>query len=257
MMQLILALIFCASLFGSALAQGGMGPGPGTVHSTGGGSVTIVDGAINDIPLAVTNTVSTSLTLTAGADLLAVGISFSGVGVLPPTAISATYNGASMTAATSTSLSANDGVQSVEVVWYCLKNPTTGSAQNLVVNWTNNSAGYMWPITFSGTNASVATACGGGVSIQTSGSACPTINITAATGQIPIATHVTRGGVSAGFTAVNATPLASASGIGVDNSGAVGNGAGNRTTGSGSVTLSTTCSNTAALGASAGISVSP
>lgn len=37
MKRIVLALALCASLIGSAHAQGGMGPGPGTVHSTGGG----------------------------------------------------------------------------------------------------------------------------------------------------------------------------------------------------------------------------
>ena len=35
MRQILLALAFCAAFLGSALAQGGMMPGPGTVHSTG------------------------------------------------------------------------------------------------------------------------------------------------------------------------------------------------------------------------------
>jgi len=38
MRRLGLALALCLALIGSALAQGGMGPGPGTVHSTGGGA---------------------------------------------------------------------------------------------------------------------------------------------------------------------------------------------------------------------------
>lgn len=50
MKRLGLALAFWAALAGSVCAQGGMGPGPGTVHSTGGGGFTgpgdVVSGAL-------------------------------------------------------------------------------------------------------------------------------------------------------------------------------------------------------------------
>lgn len=226
------------------------------ISGGGGGSVTVVDGSIADINIAVGTSESFVITLTAGADLLAVGVDFSTSTTTVPTGITATYNGSSMTAVTGTSLSANDGTQGTAVQWFCLKNPTTGSAQNLVVSWTNSSAGYLWPISFSGTNASVTTACQSGATHQAS-STCPTISITTATGDVAVATHVTRGGASAGFSAVNNTGFNGASGTGFDNNGAVGNGAANRTTGSGSVTLSTTCGNTAALGMSAAMIVSP
>lgn len=57
MKQFILALVFCASLFGSAFAQGGMGPGPGTVHSIGGGGGPV---ALDGTPQCTTAVIGTS-----------------------------------------------------------------------------------------------------------------------------------------------------------------------------------------------------
>lgn len=50
MRQFALALAVLAALVGSAVAQGGMGPGPGIVHSTGGGTSTAAITAIGPQP---------------------------------------------------------------------------------------------------------------------------------------------------------------------------------------------------------------
>lgn len=51
MKRFLLTLAFCVSLISAAFAQGGMGPGPGTVHSTGGGGPYVGPGDLQAFPL--------------------------------------------------------------------------------------------------------------------------------------------------------------------------------------------------------------
>lgn len=93
MMRLILALVFCASLFGSAFAQGGMGPGPGTIHSTGGGSIAFTPTDAQTLAPAFASGSFTLAIGTASADrIVIVAISAKSGG--PPTTF--TLNGSSM-----------------------------------------------------------------------------------------------------------------------------------------------------------------
>src|SRR6185312_9159301 len=75
MKRLGLAVAFYLSLAGSVFAQGGMGPGPGTVHSTGGGggSCCTLDGhATNTMTGGSSGTVT--LTTTSTNDIIVLGV---------------------------------------------------------------------------------------------------------------------------------------------------------------------------------------
>jgi hypothetical protein len=76
MKRLGVALAFLALFIGSALAQfGGMFPGPGTPHTTGGGSVTWTNttSGINDACGFVTTCSITGLTVASGFNVVGVG----------------------------------------------------------------------------------------------------------------------------------------------------------------------------------------
>lgn len=77
MKRVVLALTLCASLISSAFAQGGMGPGPGTVHSTGGGGGiwTLIANTITPQASALSNT--SAAIDTTGANLIVISVSSS------------------------------------------------------------------------------------------------------------------------------------------------------------------------------------
>jgi hypothetical protein len=138
MKQLGLTLAFCLALVGSAFAQGGMMPGPGTVHSAGGGgSVSVKEvgtqafqsnsNSFTKTPINVTAVTNSALVCELvrvhGSNNVIAGVAM-------------TWNGVSMTLRQSQVSSAG----TLEGVFlFGLRNPATGT-QNLVVSGTNVAA---------------------------------------------------------------------------------------------------------------------
>jgi len=146
MRRLVLALAFCCALIVSAFAQGGMGPGPGTVHSTGGGGSTVLIDT-SAVSAAGSNAATSdsfssgshSFALNIGSGpngttnrLLAVWLFFEGANAGTSTPTSVTWNGTSMGSAVAGPL--NNGTTG-DAYLYCLPSPATG-ANILAASWT-------------------------------------------------------------------------------------------------------------------------
>lgn len=127
----LLLLLFCSS----AAAQGGMMPGPGTVHSAGGGTPPTIDATnITGNDGGGFPAFTLSVTTGSGANRLLV-VYVSWVGGDATTSAAVTYGVQAMTQLGSSF--ANGSLHGE--VWY-LAAPTTGTA-NVSVVWTNGMSG--------------------------------------------------------------------------------------------------------------------
>jgi hypothetical protein len=134
-MRIFLSVIL---LVGSALAQGGMGPGPGTVHSTGGGGQTPVFKSlvISSCANGTTCTASSSMNVATG-DFIAC---FAGRGdntTGAPTSVAAT-SGAANTMTCSTTVIGNGTVG--ELVACYVTNATANATATWRVTWPGSSS---------------------------------------------------------------------------------------------------------------------
>lgn len=127
MKRLGLSLAFFVALAGAAFAQGGMGPGPGTVHSTGGGapSYTFTDSPAAIAPGATTATfTSVNIGTASSTRIVIVSLNVEG-----GTTASMTVGGVSVTKATSEGSGVSDAS-----IWY--GNITTGATATIVATST-------------------------------------------------------------------------------------------------------------------------
>jgi hypothetical protein len=149
MKRFILTLAFCAALISPAFAQGGMGPGPGTVHSTGGGGSPTWTGtgaaANGTCGFLTTCNVTASASVTTGVVVVMVGLNnqqatggtVTGISVcgtaltvdVAPTIAAGTYGGAmghgSVTGGTCTisvTFSVASSIENAGAAWGTLNN---------------------------------------------------------------------------------------------------------------------------------------
>lgn len=186
MKWLIIALI--CLLPNLATAQGGMGPGPGTVHSTGGGGTVAVDvksAAVINCPALPTLCATVTVPLTVGASANAIEVMVIWVNGTVPAASAATWNGVPMTAITGTTSGSHGGCSCATTSFGILA-PATG-AHNVVVSWTGLLEAHAVAISFTGVNqSSIAAAFPNGTNVinDTSTASPITATVTSATGHI-------------------------------------------------------------------------
>jgi len=150
------------------------GGNQGDTHSTGGvGNTTLT---------------STGITVGGSATLLVATLCFADGGSgTPPTSVTMTWNGVSMTNRASVDDAASSFASSYI---FTLVNPTSG-ANNLVANWTNTKECYMSAISFTGTDTTTG--------VQTSDSVTATsttsLTITSTTDGATVATYAADGGI--------------------------------------------------------------
>lgn len=191
MKWLIIALIYL--LPNLATAQGGMGPGPGTVHSIGGGGTVTVDGKTATANSATGTSVSTSaITISAGSNrALLVGVVMDSGSVLP-VGLGCVYDVAganqTMTAVSGTNTGISAAITAA-MVFYGLVNPTSGASKTVTCSWTASSTVGVVAISFTGTNQSSVAAAFPNGNFNSPGSAASpaAVTITSATGHKTVA----------------------------------------------------------------------
>lgn len=170
MTQFILALVFCASLFGSAFAQGGMGPGPGTVHSAGVAfSITDGAGTFTGNSGSGSSTTLTSVTWGSGCNVVAVGFAWSSI--VTTTISGATLDGSQTLTAVSGAFANNLSNSPAAEIFY-IANPTGTSGTPTVTFNTalvGGVAAQIWCIKTTTTTPSA----GAAGCAAASGNACP------------------------------------------------------------------------------------
>lgn len=192
MKWLIIALI--CLLPNLANAQGGMGPGPGTVHSTGGGGTVTFDAKTPAGAFVSSGTSVSNSTITVGSGsgrALIVGFVVDTLTVIPPAAACVWDVGGtnqSMTAITGTNTGINGGISAASVLFGLLA-PTSG-AKTLTCTWTGSNAVGIFAVSFTGVNqGSLAAAFPNGTftSVAIAAAGPVSIAITSATGHKTVA----------------------------------------------------------------------
>lgn len=103
---------------------------------------------------SITSISTTGITVGGSASCLLYMIGFEGVGASNvPTGLSATWGGASMTAAFGTLPSYLGGTNATTVQYFVKVNPASGS-QTIAISWTTSQSVYMSAISFTGTDTS-------------------------------------------------------------------------------------------------------
>lgn len=134
MKRLGLALAFCLMLIGSSFAQGGMGPGPGTVHSTGSVSFSLNFAGSSSDTAGGTTTTYTSVAIGAADTnrIVAVGVAVR-VNADVDSISSMTIGGISATQVAGARSTRADAGLSITDIWYAAV--PTGTTANIVINW--------------------------------------------------------------------------------------------------------------------------
>jgi hypothetical protein len=176
--------LLCLQSAWAQLAGGLQFPGPGTVHSAGGGGSVTVDAKSATVTTCTTSPCTVNLTL--GGTATGVAIMLNGTPAAPPTALAVTWNSVSMTAIPNTASGTNGGC-SCWTEAFGLVSPATG-AHSFSISWTGGAIElHAVGISFIGnTTASVAAAFPNGTqTVHDTSTASPiTTTVTSATNHI-------------------------------------------------------------------------
>lgn len=175
--RLSLALGIVVALTAAALAQGGMGPGPGMVHDTGGGGGTVVfDATASGSKIGLNGPISYTHTPVGTPTGVAVAVAWY-TGATCVVISSVTYGGNAMTLASSQIVTG----QSQTVAIYGLANPPAG-AQTVVVNLpATNCFAVASSVTVTGGNTTTVFRASNGAE---GSSTTPAVSVTSATGDL-------------------------------------------------------------------------